>query len=203
MTKLSVAGQDAGASVPMRRKTAQVAFIFEYLFGSMSRYGNGEWAGGCDVCTSYDDGQAFVAAFAEKFPGRLPDINFTLASNRMRRLVKEMTDDGWLERFRLGNHDQYHPAQEPNWQYVYSIPAEYAEKLRKGQWTAEYMARRYLGDGDAWLALRRESEIDADILRDGNAWYSGNQLAEMAARDSAVEGIALKDHATLARSAGQ
>src|ERR1051325_1259548 len=116
----------------------------------MREYNSGNWTGGCDVCTTYDDGEAFVSAFAGAFPGRKPDGNFILAASRLRRLVKEAFDDGWLDRFRLSNHDQYHPGQEPNWQYVYSIPAEYCRKLKRGDWTPEYMARRYQGDGEPY-----------------------------------------------------
>jgi hypothetical protein len=169
---------DQRSNPPMRRKTAQCAFVFAYLYGTMRQYPDGKWAGGCDGCTTYDDGEAFANEFGERFPGRIADPKGARASKRLRRLLAEMYADGWLDRFRLSDHDQYFPANEPNWQFVYSVAPEYANKLKSGDWTPEYMARRYEGDGDPWLALT-SAQDDAQLLADANSHYSAAQIEEM------------------------
>jgi len=143
------------SNAPMKRRTAQCAFVFEYLYGQMTRCDGGRWMGQCETTITYDDGEAFVDAFQKAFPGRTAsDRN---ASIRLSRLCSQLVADGWLDRGRLGNHDQYFPGQEPNWQYVYWVPHEYAERIHKGRWNAEYMARRYCGDGDPHEALMRRA----------------------------------------------
>lgn len=177
---------------PMRRKTSQCAFIFSYLYDTMRSYSNGEWAGGCDGCTTYDEGEAFVGAFAEMFPGRKPDPKGALASKRLRRLMAEMHADGWLYRRRLSNHDQYFPQNEPNWQFVYRLHDDHATKIKLGHWNPEYLARRYLGDGQAAFALLPEVD-DAELLRDANAYYSQTQIKEMQRSPAVPEGDAPKE----------
>jgi hypothetical protein len=153
------------AVAPMRRRTAQCAFVFSYLFDCMTGYTNGEWGGGCDGCTTYEDGEAFCEAFSQAFPGRKPDLDLSRASRRLRRLLGLLHEDGWLYRHRISNHDQYHPGQEPNWQYNYRLLDSDATKIKAGKLTAEDMARRYTGD--------------AALLRDANSWYSEGQLEEI------------------------
>lgn len=120
---------------------SKAAFVFRYLFersiGSASYH--------CEVSLSYDDGMDFVVSFGEMFPGRCTDTNHVNAQKRLYALAKRLVDDGWLDRWRVSNHDQYHPRNEPNWQYVYALKPCLLRDLRSGKLTPESAAERWGG----------------------------------------------------------
>ncbi|MBB3268859.1 hypothetical protein FHW79_006536 [Azospirillum sp. OGB3] len=157
----------------MKRRTAQCAFVFQRLYdvlswGNESRNGGPmvfRSYGGLTCGTIYDDELDFITAFAEKFPGRTDDTQNAAA--RLRRLLKQLADDGWLDRKVRPNYKEY-LGEGGNWSYEYSLPQQLAMKIRDGKTTAEEMARRYQGD--------------SELLKDANRWYSGAQVSEMEGR---------------------
>lgn len=126
----------------------KAAFIYRYFLnhslGGTDQYGHYRSVS-LEATTTYDDGLDFVVAFDRAFPGKANDPNHTLASARLRRFLKTLHDDGWLDRNRVSNHDQYHPQQEPNWQFVYRLPPDIIDKLKKGEISPEHFAEKWSG----------------------------------------------------------
>lgn len=126
---------------------AQAAFVFRYIaersFGQ-DEHGNYR-STGLEATTTYDAGFDFVCAFQETFPGKIADPNSDKASARLRRLLKRLHDDDWLDRWRCSNHDQYHPMNEPNWQFVYKLPQWLINDIKTGRTTPEAAATEWSG----------------------------------------------------------
>ena len=111
----------------------QAEFVFQYFLDRIhASDGRGNWyAPSLEATTCYDDGLDFVYAFQQAFPGRTPDQNHICASKRLRRLLKRLADENYLDRGRLGNHDRATP-DEPRWQFVYQPPQWLANELKTG-----------------------------------------------------------------------
>jgi len=129
-------------------RARQAAFVFRYFtersFGQDT--GTSEYMSALiETTTTYDDGLEFVVAFQEAFPGRVLDGDHYRASARLSRLLKLLHDDGWMERINVSNYEQYHPRDEPNWQYAYRIPGDLLARLKTGKETPETLAERWSG----------------------------------------------------------
>ena len=126
---------------------AKAAFVFRYFLDrTSSKDINGNYRSvSLEGTTTYDDGLDFVVEFGDAFPGRTEDPNHLRASARLRRLLKQLWADGWLDRGRLSNHDQYHPREEPNWQMVYRLKPWLINDLAYGRLTPEQAAERWAG----------------------------------------------------------
>lgn len=135
----------------MKRKTAQCAFIFQRLYdvmtwGTETRNGvpmGYRGSGGLTCGTIYDNEIDFIDDFSEAFPGRSDGIQNAAA--RLRRILKQMVDDGWMDRTIRPNYKEY-LGEGGKWSYLYSLPHDMALKIREGRTTAEELARRYQGD---------------------------------------------------------
>ncbi|AIK68446.1 hypothetical protein P10VF_233 [Rhizobium phage vB_RleM_P10VF] len=105
------------------KRTKQAEFIFDYFLSrSAGTYSTGDYSTiSLSGCTTYDDDLDFVAAFQDLFPPRKPDPNHVRSSINLRRILKDLFEDGYLDRHRQSNHDQYHPQDEPNSQFVYRL----------------------------------------------------------------------------------
>ncbi|QGZ14207.1 hypothetical protein PP940_gp151 [Rhizobium phage RL2RES] len=108
------------------KRTKQAEFVFDYLLSRsagtfVGSHGSGYSTPHYSGCTTYDNDLDFVVAFQEEFPPRKPDPNHVRSSINLRRVLKDLFDDGYLDRFRLGNHDRYHPHDEPTSQFVYKL----------------------------------------------------------------------------------
>lgn len=121
---------------------SKAAFVFQHILDASLP---GSHSASVSATTTYDDCLDFVCAFDDEFPGAKADPNHQAASRRLRALLKRLHDDGWLDRWRLSNHDQYHPGQEPNWQYAYALPARIYQAMKTGQMTPEDAAKRWIG----------------------------------------------------------
>lgn len=123
-------------------------FIFQFFMDEpiSTDASNGEHRSSqISATTTYDDALDFVVAFGEAFPGRLSDPNHKNAARRAADILKQLFDDGWLDRFRQSNHDQYHPANEPNWQYAYSLPHTYIKRIKESRETPTSLAEKWGG----------------------------------------------------------
>lgn len=146
----------------MRIKTAQFAFIFQELFDvshevSVSRGGvpcGQDVSGSLSLSLIYDDGLDLIDRFTKAFPGRSSAPIKSHEKNAMARLsklLKELVDDGWIDRFRISNFKEY-VGEGGTWSYGYTLPLRTYRKMKSGEWSAESMARRYQGDDTAALA---------------------------------------------------
>ena len=117
---------------PSLLKARQALFVFEYLdqFTRQNHAYHERWVTtSIEATTSYDDGLEFVDEFQQEFPGRKPDPSQNIASIRLRRLLKELYEDGYLERGRLSNDFKNVP-QDPSWQYVYRLPQVHVKRVK-------------------------------------------------------------------------
>ena len=119
---------------------SKAEFVFKYILDT-SRHGS--HSASVSATTTYDECLDFVCSFDDAFPGRTPDPNHVAASRRLRALLKRLHDAGWLDRWRLSNQDQYHPGQEPNWQYAYALPEPIYQDMKAGKMTPEDAAERW------------------------------------------------------------
>lgn len=139
----------------MKIKTAQFAWIFQRMFDvsrecSTSRNGGpyvADVSGSISLSLIYDDGIDLIHDFVKAFPGRATKIGSHEKNGmaRLSRLLKELVDDGWVDRFRISNFKEYY-GEGGTWSYGYSLPLSTYRKMKSGEWTAEGMARRYQGD---------------------------------------------------------
>lgn len=97
----------------------------------------------CTATPTFDDGLDFVCAFDESFPGRVPDGNHVRASSRLSSLLRKLTDDGWIERWRLGNEIDL--PGTPTWQFCYKLPQWLIDDLKYRRLTPEDAAKRWGG----------------------------------------------------------
>lgn len=96
-----------------------------------------------EATVTFDDGMAFVTAFAAEFPGRALDVNHTLASARLTKLLRTLLADGWMERWRIGNEIDL--PGTPRWQFVYAPPQWLIDDLKNGRITPEAAAEKWGG----------------------------------------------------------
>lgn len=139
----------------MKTKTAQFAWIFQRLFEAsrecLTSIGSGPYnadiSGHISLSLIYDDGLDLICDFMKAFPGRSPDIGNHEKNGmaRLSKLLKELFEDGWIDRFRISNFKEYY-GEGGTWSYGYSLPLRTFRKLKSGEWTPESMARRYQGD---------------------------------------------------------
>jgi hypothetical protein len=129
------------------KKTKQAEFVFDYLLKrSAGTYGDGTYSTpSLSGCTTYDDDLDFVAAFQELFPPRKPDSNHVRSSINLRRVLKQLFEDGYLERYRQSNYDQYHPRDEPNSQFAYKLCQWVLKDCKRDGKTAADIAIRWNG----------------------------------------------------------
>lgn len=159
----------------MRKKTAQIAWIFQRMFDAshevMTSRNNGpyvaEVSGSISLGLIYDESIDLICDFMQAFPGRAKP-NETNAMARLSKLLKALVDDGWISRFRISNFKEY-IGEAGTWSYGYYLDVHTYRKMKSGDWTPESMARRYQGD--------------MDMLKDGNSYYSAAQLEEIASKE--------------------
>lgn len=123
----------------------KVTFVFRYfLERSFGHDGRGNYRSiALEATTTFDDGTDFCVAFGEAFPGKKPDPNHLLASARLTVVLRRMWEDGWLERWRLGNEVDL--PGTPRWQFVYKVGDRLMTDFQTGKSTPEDAAKRYLG----------------------------------------------------------
>ncbi|AKE44837.1 hypothetical protein AU106_gp206 [Sinorhizobium phage phiM9] len=130
----------------MKTRTKQAAFVIDYMTkNSFGTYNGGREFGSKSFsgCTTYDDDLDFICAFGDAFPPRKPDPNHILSSITLRRVLKQLSDDGYLDRGRLGN--EKYVRQEPSWQFVYSLKQWVLKDIRTNGKTAEEIAIEWNG----------------------------------------------------------
>lgn len=127
-----------------KRKKAQVAFVFRYFKEhSFGTDGKGNYL--CHVTettTSYDHGLDFCEAFHKEFPGYRRDPNFINTSARLSRLMKHLSDEGAVIRWRLSNEKNVR--NDPIWQWCYKLPQDIINELKTEKETPETMAERFV-----------------------------------------------------------
>lgn len=123
----------------------RIAFVLRYFAErSFGRDHQGTYRSiALEATTTFDDGTDFCVAFAEAFPGRKPDPDHLLSSKRLTNVLRRMWEDGWLERWRLGNEVDL--PGTPRWQFVYKVSDRTMTELKTGKLTPEDAAIRYLG----------------------------------------------------------
>lgn len=93
----------------MRKRRAereQVKFVFEYFRSLLGPMKYGSVIPYLSTSLMYDDSSAFVYAFVDKFPSR-SDPTCKKAAVRLRKRLKQMYEDGWLDKHRQVNQREY------------------------------------------------------------------------------------------------
>lgn len=85
-------------------------------------------AGGIELTAIFDEGMEFLADFAEKFPGRVPDGNYSRAKERAYRHLCVMEKSGFVKRSILANYDC--ARHEPKWTSEWRVTSRGIQFLR-------------------------------------------------------------------------
>lgn len=132
----------------MRKRRAereQVTFVFEYFHSLM---GKTRYSGGIPYLSTslmYDDSAEFVYAFVSKFPSR-NDPTCKKAAVRLRKRMKQMYEDGWLDKHRQINQRDYFG--EAVYQDEYR-PASWLIRQWENGKTVQETVDEYLGKEEA------------------------------------------------------
>ena len=134
-------------------RTRETAWVFEQLYAAGKFYvtsRNGEqpqegWHTAGISVGNYDDDIDFITDFHDKFYAHVYGTpGFERARRKLREILNDLAKDNWIDKWKSNCNKEY--VGEPTWQMAYSLPAEFAYRLRDERDTFEGMARRYRGD---------------------------------------------------------